>query len=61
MYKKIVVLMYVCMYVGMYVAIRRPRAHHAHVCVHIDTVKIVSIDHVLTLNVAHQTTEVKPE
>ena len=50
------------MYVGVCacIAIRRPRAHHAyayHVCVQIGTVKIVSIDRVLTRNVAHQTTE----
>ena len=43
--------MYVCMYVCMYVAICRPRAHHAHVyraCAQIGTVKIVSVDRVLT-------------
>ena len=44
-----------CVYV--HVAIRCPRAHHACVCAQIDTVKIVSFDHLLTLNVAHQTTE----
>ena len=41
----------------VYVAIRHPRAHHAPACVHIDAVKIVSIDHMLTLNVAHKSTE----
>ena len=45
------------MYVCVYVPICRPRAHHACTCMQIDTVKIVSINHVLTLNVAHQTTE----
>ena len=55
-YKKIVVLMYVHMYVRVYVVIRHPRAHQAHACTQIDTVKIVSIDHMLTLNVVHQTT-----
>ena len=45
------------MYVCMYVPIRRLHAHHAHACAQIDTVKIVNIDCVLTLNVTHQTTE----
>ena len=43
--------MYVCMCV--YVAICLPRAHHTRTCMQIDTVKIVSIDHVPTLNVAY--------
>ena len=57
-YEKIIctyVCLYVCMNVCMYVTICRPRAHHT--CAQIDTVKIVSVDHVLTLYVAHQTTE----
>ena len=41
----------------MYVVICCPRAHHVHACVQIDTVNIVSVDHMLTLNVAHQITE----
>ena len=45
----------------MYVAIRRPRAHHARACVQNDTVKIFSIDHVLNLNVAHQITHCATE
>ena len=51
--------MCVCMYnVCMYVAIHRPRAHHAHVYrAQIVTVKIISIDRMLTRNVAHQTIE----
>ena len=51
--------MYVCVYVSMYVLIRRPRAQHACVCASIDTVRIISIDRVQTLNVAHQTTEAR--
>ena len=53
--------MILCMYVCMNVAIHRPRAHHActheRACAQIDAVKIASIDHVLTLNVVHQTTK----
>ena len=45
--------MYVCVYVPIY----HPHAQHARACHQIDMVKIVSVDHVLTLNVAHQTTE----
>ena len=45
------------MYACVYVAIHCPRGHNARACVQIDTVKIVSFDHLLTLNVAHQTTE----
>ena len=47
-------------YTCMYVAIRRPHAHHTRAycaCVQIDTMKIVTIDRVLTRNVVHQTTE----
>ena len=47
--------MYVCVCVCMYVAIRCPRAHHGRA--QIDMVKIVSVDCVLTQNVAHQTAE----
>ena len=47
--------MYVCVY--MYVPIHHPHAQHAREYHQIDTEKIVSVDHVLTLNVAHQTTE----
>ena len=65
LYEKIAVLIYVCMYVCMYVCvcvcvpIRRlhVRDHHACMCAQMDTVKIISVDHVLTLNVAHQATE----
>ena len=48
--------MYVCVYVHvcMYVVLRHPHAHHGHACVQIDTIKIISVDHMLTLNVAHQ-------
>ena len=46
-------------YVYMYVAIRHPCGYHTHMCEQIDTVKIVSVDCVLTLNVAHQTTEAR--
>ena len=48
-YGKITVLMYVhvCVYVCMYVPIRRPCAHHVHVCAPIDTVKIINVDCVL--------------
>ena len=47
--------MYVCIYVcvHMYVVICRPRATQ------IDTLMIVSIDRVLTLNVTHRTTHCK--
>ena len=48
------------MYVYMYVAIRRPHAHHTRAycaCMQIDTTKIVTIDRVLARNVVHQTTE----
>ena len=51
---------YLCMYVCAYVAIHRPCAHHVRtyrVCMQIGMVKIVSVDCVLTRNVAHQTTE----
>ena len=51
--------MYVCVYVSMDVLIRCPRAQHACVCASIDTVRIISIDRVQTLNVAHQTTEAR--
>ena len=49
--------MYVC--VLYYVQIRHPRpcAQHACVCIPSDTIKIVSIYCMLTLNVAHRTTE----
>ena len=57
LYEKIAVLMYVCMYVCVCVPIRRLRDHHACMCAQMDTVKIISVDHVLTLNVAHQATE----
>ena len=56
-YEKIVctyVCMCVCMYVCMYVVLRHPCAHHGRACVQIDTIKIISVDHMLTLNVAHQ-------
>ena len=39
------------------VVIRRPSAQRARACVQIDKVKIVSIDCVLTRNIAHQTAE----
>ena len=42
------------MYACVYVAIHCPRGHNARACVQIDTVKIVSVDRVLTLNLAHQ-------
>ena len=66
-YKKIAVLiyvfMYVCMYVRMYVCmyipICHPHAQHACACAQIDTVRIISIDRMLTLNVAHQTTDAR--
>ena len=46
------------MYVCVYVAIRRPCAHHTYrACVQIDMIKIIRVCRVLTLNVAHQTTE----
>ena len=38
----------------MYVAIRHPRAHRAHACTQIDTVKIVSVT---TCKLVHQTTK----
>ena len=44
----------------MYVVIHRPRAHHAHTCMQIGAVKIVSVDCLLLrvyINVAHQTIE----
>ena len=57
--REIAVLLYVCLCVCMYVPICRTCAHHTCVgaCAQIRTVNIVSIDYVLTLNVAHQTTE----
>ena len=50
------------MFICVYVAICHPHAHHAcaHVhsaCMQINAVKIASVDRVLTLNVAHQTTK----
>ena len=52
---------FVCMCVYMYVCPNTSSTFSSHTCVHacaqIHAVKIVSVDHVLTLNVAHQTTE----
>ena len=50
-YEKIAVL--------MYVPIHHPHVYHARACMQIDLVKIVSINHVLTLNVAHHQLELK--
>ena len=46
---------YVCMYVCMCVAIRRPRVYYAVcVCAYRNSVKIINVDRMLTLSVAHQ-------
>ena len=51
--------MYVCMYVCMCVCgvMSSTCSSCTHACTQNDTVKIVSVDHVLTVNVAHQTIE----
>ena len=59
------VCMYVqCMYVCMYVAIRRPRVHHA-LCAcaraYHNSVKIVNVDRMLTLIVAHPAGELNSQ
>ena len=55
--------MYACMYICMYVCISWYVIHmlntHACACAQIDTVRIVSVDCMLTLNVAHQTTDAR--
>ena len=49
------VCMYVCMYVCLYVVIRRPHVHRALcACAYRNSVKIVNVDRMLTLIVAHQ-------
>ena len=53
--KLLYLCMYICMYVCMYVAIHRPRVHHAlRACAYRSSVKIVNVDSMLTLVVAHQ-------
>ena len=49
--------MYVYVYTGIWRYVIHVLFMHACVCMQIYTVKIVSVDRVLTLNVAHQTTE----
>ena len=58
-YEKIAVLLYVCVCVYVCPNTSSTCSSHMHVraCAQIHTVEIVSVDRVLTLNVAHQTIE----